>query len=295
MNEKDTQNQTVWRKLMAIQKAVKPFGISEESDKKNSDGSSAYRYTPGWEIIETIRKEMDERGLMLVQDVNTHDVRLIDYPVYKMINGVPTVFNKKEMFVTVNADFTWVDTENGQSVGPFRMSASGANGTDKSSASALALAERYFLLKFFHITTHEKTDEPDAHDNEHIPGIPAGMQPAAMPQNYNTQCVPAAAQNAAQQRPRQGAVRQGGPGNYQGIAPAAPAPSASFNPTAPAIAEAVERLSNFDKGTNSHQIALNGIIGSLSAAGYRVFDGTFIGNLTEAAQARRENRAPAFS
>lgn len=56
--------------------------------------------------------------------------------------------------------FTWIDTESGeQDVNLF--GANGQNDWEKGLGSALTYAERYFLLKFFHIAT----DKDDV-DNE---------------------------------------------------------------------------------------------------------------------------------
>ena len=50
--------------------------------------------------------------------------------------------------------FTWIDVENGEKDEIF-FGANGQNDWDKGVGSALTYAERYFLLKFFHIATDE--------------------------------------------------------------------------------------------------------------------------------------------
>lgn len=94
----------------------------------------------------------------------------------------------------------------------------------------------------------------------------------------------------------QGYVQPQGPVQQpqQGWPQAAPMMQ-GFDPNNPAIAEAINRLMNFDKGTPTHQQVLNEAIGNLSQAGINCFQGNFIENITEAAQARREGRAPNFS
>lgn len=303
MAEQTTTN--IWGKLFAIQKAIKTFAVSEESEKRDTKGRATYQYTPGWEIVETIREHMDKAGLMLIPEYKTRDVQPIEYPLYKLVKDKPVTFVKKEIHFVVDAAFTWVDTTTGEKEGPFSIVASGANGTDKSCASALALAERYFLLKFFHITTHEKDDEPDAHDSGTVPGIPSESQPMDAPY----QAAPAPVQAPAYcpvvqqpmagfpqaQPPVYGPVYQPVPGFApQGggmMPPAAPAGGA-FDPNHPAIVDAVNRLANFQKGTPTHQQQLNEIICNLTAAGFKSFEQSFLENLTECGQAKREGRNP---
>ena len=290
---------TLWQKLFDIQKSFKTFAISEDSDKQTSKGKPAYRYTPGWEIVENIRDKMDEHGLMLIQNVVESHSQVIEYPVYKLVNGVPTSFTKKEVYVEIQVDYTWQDVNTGESLGPIRTISAGANGTDKSIASALSLAERYFLLKFFRISTREKNDEPDAHDSDTVPGIPnKDMQPVNDP--VVSFQAPAPASRAYPQQPQYSVPSQGGyppRPDYGQMPPPTyhpnPVPNnpAIFNLKDPAVAQAAQKLSYFDKGTPTHQLALNEAIGFLNSQGICT-NGTFIDNLVEAGQAYRENRQP---
>lgn len=315
-NENKPQN--IWQKLMMIQEKVVTFNVSEDSEKVDpKTRKSAYRYTPGWLITETIRKEMDQLKLMLLPKYDIIKSETIEYPVYKLIGSTPMSFTKKEIHFIVRGEFTWKDTETLEEAGPFTVVASGANGTDKSCASALAQAERYFLLKFFHLTTHEGAEEPDAHDSDTIPGLPASVaEPATqrdacnaipagqvvMPAQagYMHQPVypqPQVRQPMPQMGPQQPASQQvnvyAAPPQY--IGPGIPQGGGQgFNENHPLIRQAIERLMNFDKGTVSHQQTLNECVGILSANGIICTDNAFLYNLTEAAQARRENRSPNY-
>lgn len=298
---------TLIKKLFDIQKSISTFATSEGSAKVNGQGKSEYQYTPGYKIVEDIRSKMDQNGIMLLQDVTKEENKLIEYPLYKLINGTPMSFIKKEIHMVLTVEYTWVDVESGEREGPFHIVASGANGTDKSCASALSLAERYFLLKFFHITTREKDDEPDAHDSGNLPGIASSDQPRDAMAVRSYTAAPAPMAGAAPQ--------QGGPvsGNYSphpGAQPVYNAPgtgnpptyrnepvmanTGQFNPNVPEIAEAINKLANYDKGTSSHQLLLNEIIGQLSQKGYACFMDNFLDNLVEHGQAKRENRQPNY-
>lgn len=311
-----TPNQNIWAKLFQIQKAFKTFAVTEDSEKKGDGGKSTYKYTPGWKITEMLREQMDALGLMLVPEFSVGRCDLIEYPVYKLIGGSPMSFPKKEVHVIVNAKFTWVDTTTGETAGPYPFIGAGANGTDKSTAAAFSNAERYFLLKFFHITTREKDDELDAHDSDSVPGIPASMQQHAsdtqavraqpVPQNggyppYGGQQQPYGGPQAPApaypmpQPPAGGASQQVNvfttPPAYQPAGTVRPVP---FNEGHPLINEAVSRLMNFEKDTPTHQQVLGEAVGILCANGIPASDEKFIANLKEAAQARRENRPPCY-
>lgn len=205
----------------------------------------------------------------------------------------------------MKAAFTWIDTDTGETAGPYNIVASGANGTDKSCASALALAERYFLLKFFHFTTHDPDDEPDAHDSDTIPGIPRETAVPAMPAQAAKAQPAAGGQYPAYGQgfggyPVQQAQQPGQQVNVYAAAPTYNPPAApqqgweGFNENNPLIRSAIEKLMNFDANTVSHQQVLNECVGMLSANGILCTDPSFIKKLTEAAQARRENRSTRF-
>lgn len=327
MAEKTTPK-TLWQKLFAIQKMIKTFAIEEDSDKKDASGAPAYRYTPGWKIVETIREHMDNYGIMLLTNCVRQESKLIDYLVYKDFHGQAMSFSKKEMFVQVEVEFTWIDTDTGEKAGPFVGYGYGANGTDKSGATALSMAKRYFLMNFFQFTTRELADEQDAHDSGNIPGFAPGQEPRNLSSGRAPQAVPApqpyvpAAQPFVPQgqaypqpqtyspsapaqgqyaAPQQGIYPQPGAGMMQAPVQApGPAqkqsqgqtgPTGDFNSADPAIQTAISALMCFEKGTPSHQRCLNEHIGRLSNLGYRCTTPEFIGMLVDTAQSMRMGTA----
>lgn len=310
--DKTPAAKNIWEKLMEIQKAIVTFAVSEESDKKAPSGKSEYKYTPGWEIIEKLRTFMDTKGLMLLPNCVSKENKLIEYPVYKNFNGKPLSFIKKEMYVEVTMEFTWLDTTTGEKAGPFISFGFGANGTDKSGATAMSMAERYFLLRFFHFTTREANEEPDAHDSGFIPGIGRAEQPQNLSpaQSVQAEQVPLPAyapapqaqpqpqpQYQPQYQPQPQPQYQGGP--YQSVNPSPYIPQPvqapqtgiqpkGFNPDDPGIKAVISQLSSFDKGTNSHKRVLNECLGRLAHSGYTVTDPNFVIALVEAGQAKRQ-------
>lgn len=133
----------LYQKLVEIQKTVRGLG-------KNANASS-YQYVSGSKVLEVIRPRMDDLGVLLVQQIDDIQNERIDYAV--------KTGNKSELLSKVMMTFTWVDAESGETL-PVKFGANGMNNWDKGLGSALTYAERYFLLKFFHIATDE--DDVDA-------------------------------------------------------------------------------------------------------------------------------------
>ena len=312
----------LWQKLFEIQKQLKTFAVKEESDKRDPNGKPTYRYTPGWEITEKVRDLMDAKGIMLTDNVRKSESKLIEYLVYKDFHGQAMSFTKKEMFVEVTVEFTWVDTQTGEQLGPYTGIGYGANGTDKSGATALTMAKRYFLMNFFHFTTRELNDEQDAHDSGNIPGIASGENgPKDLTSGQAVQAIPAPApfvpgNNPAQPQqtvmvqpvlcpvPGFGGLQTAAPGagmpmGFQNGPVQAPGPNPQYRPSSPtgefnesdpAIQIAITALMNYNKNTPSHQRVLNEHIGRLCNMGYAGTSQEFINRLVETAQSIREGK-----
>ena len=130
-----------------VQAATRSLAANTEGQT----GAAKYNYVSGAKLLGVIRPLMDKLGLILTQEV----VDIKNEPItYMTRNG-----EKTEMFTTAHIRFTWVDTEDGsQVVNDFF--ANGMNAWDKGLGSALTYAERYYLMKTFHIATDE--DDVDA-------------------------------------------------------------------------------------------------------------------------------------
>jgi len=81
--------------------------------------------------------------------------------------GIGTQYEKakSEILSKVMMRFTWIDVISGQK-DENSFGANGQNDWEKGLGSALTYAERYFLLKFFHIATDE--DDIDNSDRKPI-------------------------------------------------------------------------------------------------------------------------------
>jgi len=107
---------------------------------------------------------MNQLGLILKQEVISIENTRQDY--------LTKSGSKSEILSKVMMQFTWIDCATGEKdVNSF--GANGQNDWEKGLGSALTYAERYFLLKYFHIATDEddidndqrKTSAPIAQTN----------------------------------------------------------------------------------------------------------------------------------
>jgi|SRR5436190_23881470 len=128
----------IYQKLLCIQKAI--VGLAK--DKKSFN----YSYVTGDKVLEHIKPLMNEHGLLLKQEIISIENTRQDYA------GKSNVVS--EMNSKVMMRFTWVDCETGEKDENL-FGANGQNSWDKGVGSALTYAERYFLLKYFHIATDE--------------------------------------------------------------------------------------------------------------------------------------------
>lgn len=129
---------SIYKKLLRIQSEIK--GLSK--DKKSHN----YDYVTGNKLLSFIKPIMDEQGLLLKQEVLSIENTRQDY---KTKYG-----EKSEILSKVMMKFTWVDSETGEKDENL-FGANGQNDWEKGLGSALTYAERYFLLKYFHIPTDE--------------------------------------------------------------------------------------------------------------------------------------------
>jgi hypothetical protein len=109
-------------------------------------------------VLDHIKPLMNELGLILKQEILSIDNERMDYKT-----GIGTQYEKakSEILSKVMMRFTWIDCETGEKDENL-FGANGQNDWEKGLGSALTYAERYFLLKFFHIATDaDDIDNPN--------------------------------------------------------------------------------------------------------------------------------------
>lgn len=145
----------IYKKLLSIQQSV--VGLT-----KDKSGNS-YQYVSADKILGIVRPKMDELGVLLVPEVTESNFVRQDYTIYGN-GGNPKP--KSEIFCSLKMQFTWVDSETGDSI-TCQWASSGMNNWDKGLGSAITYAERYFLLKFFHVATdRDDVDAPRTFEDE---------------------------------------------------------------------------------------------------------------------------------
>ena len=134
----------IYKKLLTIQKRINGLG----KDKSTYN----YKYVTGDKLLGEIKPMMNDLGLLLKQEVLSIENTRQDYSTAKG--------NKSEILSKVMMKFTWIDTETGEKDENL-FGANGQNDWEKGLGSALTYAERYFLLKYFHIATDEDDIDND--------------------------------------------------------------------------------------------------------------------------------------
>jgi hypothetical protein len=154
---------TLYKKLAYIQSSIRGLG----QDKKGNN----YQYVSGSKVLAAIKPLMIEQGLLLKQEIVEIRNQRQDYLVGREQKP------KSEILTTLIIKFTWVDVETGE-IDENLFAANGQNDWDKGVGSALTYAERYFLLKFFHIATDEDDcDAPKERDIlEDMEGVPTKLE-----------------------------------------------------------------------------------------------------------------------
>ena len=148
--EKKTQK-NIYQKLLVIQQSV--MGLGKDKDTKSQANPNGYAYVTGAKVLDHIKPLMNELGLILKQEViHSENIRQ-DYTT--------KYGSKSEILTKLDMRFTWIDTDTGEKDENL-FGANGQNDWEKGYGSALTYAERYFLLKYFHIATDEDDiDNPD--------------------------------------------------------------------------------------------------------------------------------------
>ena len=135
---------SIYKKLLIIQQKI--VGLSKDKSTHN------YKYVTGDKVFEHIKPFMNELGLILKQEILSIENTRQDYQTK---NG-----SKSEILSKVMMRFTWIDTETGEKDENL-FGANGQNDWEKGLGSALTYGERYFILKYFHISTDEDDVDND--------------------------------------------------------------------------------------------------------------------------------------
>lgn len=152
----------VYKKLLQIQKRLR--SLTKDAKAYN------YDYVSGDKLLEIVRPMMDELGLLLMPIVLRDTTETITYK--KWDKNAKQVVETTEVLHNLTMQMRWIDTEQIEVI-EIPFCASGMNAFDKGFGSALTYAERYYLLKTFHISTSK--DDVDAVSTERDEAIEKGQ------------------------------------------------------------------------------------------------------------------------
>lgn len=158
-------------KLLQIQQDIDGF----VKDGKNE--SEKYNYVSSDAVLDRIRPRMNELSLLLVPEIK--DARMHEGQTR---SGTVRFFTELDML------FTWIDCESDEKLCiPWYAQGVDLAG-EKGVGKALTYAEKYFLLKFFHVPTSK--DDPDS-DGRTKTGEKKqrGTQAAAETLDYQRQAI----------------------------------------------------------------------------------------------------------
>jgi len=133
---------SIYEKLLSMQKSV------DALIKDGQNNSDKYDFASDENVLDTFRPLMDELGLLLIPKVTGHAVR----------EGM-TKSGTVRYLTEVDYEMLWHDAETGEELScPWYAQGVDLAG-EKGVGKAATYAEKYFLLKFFHVPTRK--DDPD--------------------------------------------------------------------------------------------------------------------------------------
>lgn len=140
----------IYQKLAKIRKAV-------EVVQKNKSGFG-YRYVTDDELLSKITGTMDKLGVSLIPSVVPETMEVTPYTYQKTKGGKQETVN--EILVKSDMVFKWINDENPNEmvIVPWALVGQQADAS-QSFGSGLTYVYRYFLLKYFGVSTVE--DDPD--------------------------------------------------------------------------------------------------------------------------------------
>ena len=140
----------IYQKINRVQRAV-------DVVQKDSSGYG-YTYVSQEALLPRITAQMERVGLSLIPKIVPGTVRISPYTYERKKKAETETVN--QFFISAELEYTWVNNDNPSETVVVNWFMTGNQGdSSQTLGSALTYAERYFLLKFFHIATVE--DDPD--------------------------------------------------------------------------------------------------------------------------------------
>lgn len=133
-------------KLLQIQRGV------DRMVKDAQNTSDKYSYVSSEQVLDTVRPLFNELGLLLIPEVSA-----------AVLHEGATRSGTTRYMTELTVNFIWWDVDSGERMSvPFYAQGVDLAG-EKGVGKALTYAEKYFLLKFFHVPTSKDDPDADAH------------------------------------------------------------------------------------------------------------------------------------
>lgn len=144
MGEIVTNELALYKKLLVIQKSIDEF----VKDNQVGEGKQSYKAVSSEQVLDKVRPLLNELQLLLLPEVTSANVI------------VGTTSTGTARFLTeLTMRMTWVDTESGATLTQGWYAQGVDLGGEKGVGKANTYAEKYYLMKVFHVPTPK--DDPD--------------------------------------------------------------------------------------------------------------------------------------
>ena len=150
------ENKMLHQKLLAVQKQVNYLQKSTKGERMG------YDYVSSSQVLKSVREAMDAEGLLL--GVGITDATIHFDKAYLQGKSGPSHLTE------LHIEFTWINADDPEDCAAYGWYGQGVDQGEKGVGKALTYAEKYFLLKYFHIATDK--DDPDSYQNEDANGNP---------------------------------------------------------------------------------------------------------------------------
>ena len=172
------------QRLLEVQRAV-----TQLTKDGQSEGKGSFAYVSSSAVLGAVREAMDAHGLLLTTSATDYTLHL------------NAAYGGKQHLTELMMELVWVNVDNPEERETYRFPGQGIDSGEKGVGKAATYAEKYFLLKFFHIATDG--DDPDAGSGGNgngRPQAPRRQAPRQQPQQQAPQQAPPPAQTKPPQR-----------------------------------------------------------------------------------------------
>lgn len=151
LTKEEIKNLNLYQRLSEVRKIISFLKTEKQTYE------AKYPTTKSSQVLYPLHKPINDFGLLLIPEILSEDPAI----------EIPTSGGGKRYLVKLNMEMTWINIDKPDERHTVKWMAKGINtDPDKAVGAALTYGERYFLLKFFNISTDKddpdmRVDEPD--------------------------------------------------------------------------------------------------------------------------------------